>query len=452
MKIKQLPSAVSLLLTVMLLATSAPSHAQQADPEVRARQVLDQMVNGKFSEIEAQYDSAMKSALPPGKLAEVWGQLNDQIGSFKKVTGATTRQISGYEVVTLTCEFQQMAIDTIVSFTSGGQIGGIRIVPHKPDAEWSAPAYAKTDSFREQAVTVESGHWELPGTLTVPAGSGPFPLVVLVHGSGPHDQDETMGPNATFKDLAWGLGSKGVAVLRYVKRTKKYGVKIGDDPSRFTVDDEVINDARAAVDLASREPKIDSKRIYVLGHSLGGYLAPRIASGDAQVGGLIIFAGSARPMEKLVVEQLQYFSTLPGGDSDLVRAKIAAAEQSERQIESPDLKPGDTVELLGTKITATYFLDLRGYEPTAVAAKLSIPILVMQGGRDYQVRDADFEAWKKTLEGKPTVQFKYYPDVNHLFETGKGMATPAEYDNPGHVAEPVISDMAAWILSNGKSK
>ena len=455
MKIAQSLLTVAVLQILAAIALVIPVQAQQNQqlaPEAHARQVLDQIVTGKFDAIEAQYDSAMKSALPAGKLSDFWQQLNSQVGSFKQVTDVSQKAIQNYQVVILVCDFQQATLDTIISFTSDGHVGGIRFVPHKPKAEWAAPAYAKPDSFHEQPITVTLGHWELPGTLTVPVGDGPFPAVVLVHGSGPQDQDETIGPNETFKDLAWGLASKGIAVLRYTKRTKKYGGKASDDPTGLTVNDEVINDARAAVELLSKQPKINSKRIFVLGHSWGGYLAPRIATGDSQIVGIIILAGSARPLEKMIVEQLQYFATLPGGSSEQLQKKLAAAEESEKQIEDPNLKSGDTVDLLGAKAPGGYFLDLRGYDPPAVATKLTIPIFVLQAGRDYQVRDADYDAWKKALSEKPWVEVKRYDDLNHLFETGKGMATPSEYDNPGHVAEPVIADIAAWIVANGKTK
>jgi dienelactone hydrolase len=434
------------------LAFGAPVRAQDSDARAHARRVLDEIVSGKFSAVEAEYDAAMKTALPAGKLSEFWAQLSGQVGSFKNVTDASAKPIAGYQVVTLVCDFQQATLDTVISITADGHIGGIRFAPHRPKVEWSAPAYAKPNLFHERDITITSGHWELPGTLTVPVGEGPFPVVILVHGSGPHDEDETIGPNKTFKDLAWGLASNGVAVLRYTKRTAKYGVNSGDDTNTFTVNDEVVNDARAAADMAAHQPRIDPHHVYVLGHSWGGYLAPRIASGDAKIAGLVLLAASARPLEQVVVEQLQYFASLPGGSSDALQKKIAAAKESERRIESPDLKNGDTIDLLGSKVGASYFLDLRGYDPPAVAAKLTIPILVLQGERDYQVRDADFQAWKKALGAKPSVQFRQYSDLNHLFETGKGMATPEEYDNAGHVAEPVISDIVAWVGANSKSK
>jgi dienelactone hydrolase len=122
-----------------------------------------------------------------------------------------------------------------------------------------------------------------------------------VQGSGPHDQDETIGPNKPFEDLAWGLGSRGIAVLRYTKRTLKYGGESSEDPAKLTVDDEVISDARAAVALLAKQPKINSARVFLLGHSLGAYLAPRIAAGNSQIAGIVLLAGNTRPIEQLIV-------------------------------------------------------------------------------------------------------------------------------------------------------
>jgi fermentation-respiration switch protein FrsA (DUF1100 family) len=95
---------------------------------------------------------------------------------------------------------------------------------------------------------------------------------------------------------------------------------------------------------------------------------------------------------------------------------------------------------------AAYWLDLQGYDPAAVAAKLPQPLLILQGGRDYQVSPQDdFQGWKTGLAQKSNVAFKLYDDLNHLFMTGQGKSTPAEYETPGHVDGAVISDIAAWI-------
>src|SRR5205085_5456531 len=169
-------------------------------------------------------------------------------------------------------------------------------------ADYKAPSYVNPESFTEKQVKVGKGEWELPATLTIPKGDGPFPALVLVHGSGPHDRDETIGPNKPFRDLAEGLASRGVAVLRYDKRSlvSPLGIR--------TVNEEVVEDAKAAIELLSAEPRIDRRRIIVLGHSLGGTLAPRIAAEDPRTAGIVILAGAARPFEDLLVEQLRYLT------------------------------------------------------------------------------------------------------------------------------------------------
>ena len=434
-------------------AQDAPAKppAQDTTPKVppdttaKAREVVNEIVTGQFEKVEARYDAKMKEALPPGKLADTWKQLLGQTGGFKNILSESAQPIQSFQVATLVCAFERTTLDAVVSFDADGALGGIRFRPHRDTTPWAAPAYAKPETFHEEPVTVKFSHWELPGTVTTPLGDGPFPLVVLVQGSGPHDEDETIGPNKPFKDLAWGLASRGVAVLRYTKRTARYGMKSVDEGAFFTVDDEIVNDARAAVDLAAKQPKIDPKRIFVLGHSEGGYIAPRIAEGDTQIAGIILLAGSARPLGKVIDDQIHYLATFPGVPPEQAQKQIAAIEQMIKEIDSPDLKKTDKVSFLGADIPASYFLDLRGYDPVAVAAKLKIRILVLQGARDYQVTSEDFDLWKKGLAGHDNVTFKLYPDLNHLFVTGEGKSKPSEYDKAGHVSADTVTDIADWI-------
>jgi uncharacterized protein len=434
-------------------AQDAPAKppAQDTTPKVapdttaKAREVVNEIVTGQFEKVEARYDAKMKEALPPGKLADNWKQLLGQTGGFKNILSESAQPIQSFQVATLVCAFERTTLDAVISFDADGGLGGIRFRPHRDTTPWVAPAYAKPETFHEDPVTVKFSHWELPGTVTTPLGDGPFPLVVLVQGSGPHDEDETIGPNKPFKDLAWGLASRGVAVLRYTKRTARYGMKSVDEGASFTVDDEIVNDARAAVELAAKQPKIDPKRIFLLGHSEGGYIAPRIAEGDTQIAGIILLAGSARPLGKVIDDQIHYLATFPGVPPDQAKKQIDAIELMIKEIDSPDLKKTDKVSFLGADIHASYFLDLRGYDPVAVAAKLKIRILVLQGARDYQVTSEDFDLWKKGLAGHDNVTFKLYPDLNHLFVTGEGKSKPAEYDKAGHVSADTVTDIADWI-------
>jgi len=428
-------------------AEPAPQSPLQATPLIdTAKEIVNDMVAGQFAKVEARYNAQMAAALPPGKVAAAWNNLIEHVGAFLSIDQTRVDQAGAQQIVTVVCKFERADLDARVAFDPDGKLAGLFFRPHEqPFAPWIAPAYAHPSSFTEYPLPLVNGKYGLPGTLTIPHGDGPFPVIVLVHGSGPHDQDETIGPNKPFKDLAWGIASHGIAVYRYTKRTAKYGTQISDDPASLTVDDEVIRDAQAAVALVAKQPKIDSSRVFLLGHSLGGYLAPRIASHDAQIRGLILLAAPTEPIEKLAVDQLKYIASLSGIPSAQAEKEIQMAEDSAKQIESPLLRQGDTVNFLGTNSPASYWLDLRGYHPETIAATLAIPILVLQGDRDYQVPAADFNAWKSALANKKDATIQSFPGLNHMLVSGTAPSSPEEYHKPGHVDEAVITAIVRWI-------
>jgi dienelactone hydrolase len=449
-------SLLALILFVLAMPGAAvhgmaQEAAQDSPSAVAAKQIIQELVAGQFERVEALYDARMAAALPPGKLADGWRDLNKQAGAFQAITSTETSQVQGLQVVKLQCKFENSLLDATMVFSPDGKLGGLSFQPHQaPPPPWNAPAYAKQNLFSEQPLTLANGKFELPGTLTVPAGDGPFPAVVLVHGSGPEDQDETIGANKPFKDLAWGLASRGIVVFRYTKRTQKYGAQSSDDPVRLTVDDETISDARAAVALVAAQPKVNPKQVFLLGHSLGAYLAPRIATGDAQVAGIVMLAANARPLEKIVLEQIHNLAAMSGTATEAEQKKIDAAEDGAKQIESPALKPDDKIDFLGAKMYGAYWLDLRAYDPLKTAAKLKIPIFIVQGGRDYQVTPSNFQAWSDALANDKNVTLRTYPDLDHLFIHGTGASKASDYARPDHVSQEVVESIATWILPSEK--
>ncbi len=435
-RILALAAALLALLSTLTLELSAQ------DFESLAKNVAQELAARQYDKVEARFDSTMASALPLEKLQSFWDATLGQTGPFKAVTSTASAEQQGYHVVTLTCAFEKSPLNLRLVFDKDGKIAGFFLVPVA--APWTAPDYANPSGFHEQSVNITTGPWQLPGTLTEPNGAGPFPAIVLVQGSGPNDEDETIGSNKPFKDLAWGLASHGVAVLRYEKRTHKYAAQLAKD-SNLTVKEEVTDDARSAVALLATHPEVDKKRIYVLGHSLGGMLAPRIAEGDGQIAGIVIMAGSTRQLGQIVVDQIKYLSTLSGPVGEGAKKQIEAAEKFAKDYDSPTLKPGEMVSMMGIPLPGSYVLDLRSYDPAATAARLKIPILVLQAESDYQVTKKDFEGWEKALAGHNNVTVKSYPGLCHLFTPAGNPPSPADYDKPAHVFGGTINEIASWV-------
>ncbi len=413
-----------------------------------AERMVDSMAKGDFASATKDFNSAMNAAMSTQRLGETWSKLIAQTGAFKSRTGSRETQEAGYQTVCVSCQFQKAALDIKVVIDKSGKIGGLWFVA--PDAAagappYSAPAYAQKDRFTEREIIVGKGQWQLPGTLSLPKGEGPFPAVVLVHGSGPEDRDETIGPNKPFKDIAWGLASQGIAVVRYDKRTfdPAAKAKLAKIAGTLTPKEEVIDDALAAVALALRRPEIDSKQIYVLGHSLGGTLAPRIVRAGPGIAGLIVMAGCTRPLEDAISEELDYLASLPAAANASEREQLAKLKEEIRKVKLIEPSSKDPSNLLG--VPATYWLDIRGYVPAETAKSLKQRMLILQGSRDYQVTEKDFGIWKDVLSSRSGVTFKLYPDLNHLFMTGTGKSTPSEYEKSAHVAPEVISDISSWI-------
>jgi pimeloyl-ACP methyl ester carboxylesterase len=183
----------------------------------------------------------------------------------------------------------------------------------------------------------------------------------------------------------------------------------------------------------------------MLGHSLGAIAAPRIGEQDPSIAGLIIMAAPTRPLEDIYIEQLKYVFGLQASMTDTEKTYLAHEEKKAALVKSPDLTTDTPGSELPMGISGTYCLDIRNYNPATTAATLTIRMLVLQGGRDYQVTPDNLDGWNAALSGKTNATIKLYPDLNHLFISGTGKSTPEEYSLPGHVAEEVIQDIAAWI-------
>jgi uncharacterized protein len=395
------------------------------------------LMEKNYTGVYGFFNSSITTQVTAEQFQTIWEQqVVVMYGNITRIVRTRLANESGYRVVYVTCNFTRKGVlDVKILFNSQSLVVGLTVVPIT--VLYTPPAYVNQSMFTEMNVTVGSGQWALPGVLTVPTRNALSPAVVLVQGSGPNDQDETIGPNKPFKDIAWGLASEGVIVLRYVKRTKQYPSQVMATQN-FTVEDEVIDDVIAAVSLLNASPMVDHSRIYVLGHSLGGMLAPRIAAQDPRIAGIIILAGPTRHLEDLILEQTWYLANQSRSNQS---AQIAALEANITKIKSLNFTGNEYI--LGAP--KSYWADLSTYDPVATAIALHISMLILQGLRDYQVTMEDFARWNSTFSGNPNVTFKTYPSLNHLFISGTGEPTNMEYFVEGHVDEQVIRDISSWI-------
>ena len=421
------------------LALASGAHAQTADPAAIARQALDRLDAGDYARVEESFAAQMAAAVPADKLKAVWESLPAQLG---KATGRGDASVSAQgdaTVVKVPLHYEKAELVATFAIDGEGRISGFVVQPAQAAAP--AAAVAADAPYLERELLVGTGERALPGTLAVPKGAGPFPVVVLVHGSGPHDRDETIGPNKPFLDIARGLAAQGIAMLRYDKRTKAR-------PQDFTgggfgVDEETTFDAVHAVDALRKVDGIDPRRVFVLGHSQGGLMAPRIAAMSGHVAGLVLLAAPARPLLDILVEQNRRLAVLDDGKtSDAERDAIDALVQQVRSVR-------DSATAAATKgpmgLPAGYWRSIDGVDPVAEATQVKLPMLVLQGGRDIQVVDADWQQWRNAFHANPKVAFKLYPKLNHLGIAGEGEGNLAEYNVPGHVDATLVDDVAAWI-------
>ena len=422
----------------MTTATATAAPPEPGAIESRTAHLVGALAQGDFQAASRDFGDRMKSALPPDKLAATWQSLTEQVGALQGVESIELQSKDGNLLAVATAKFEKADLLIRVGFDPEGQVIGLFFAPKPAAVDWTPPEYADLAAFEDRPVQVGSQP-ALPGVLSMPKGAGPFPAVVLVHGSGPNDEDETVGGVKVFKDLAAGLASRGVAVLRYVKRSRHSPAGV------VTQKEEVEDAARDAIALLRATPGVDPARVFLLGHSQGGYLAPRIARDNPDLAGLVLLAGSTRPLQDSMLEQLTYFASLDPANA-AVLTMLEATGRFKTAVEDPSLSPDQTVELpTGGSVTGAYFLDVRGYDPAALAASLPVPMLILQGERDYQVTLTDYQGWRSALASRSDVVFKQYPSLNHLFVAGEGTPSPAEYQLPGHVHPAVVADIAAFL-------
>ncbi|WP_019930901.1 hypothetical protein [Nocardia sp. BMG111209] len=409
------------------------------DPVAAAESAMALLRAQRFDELEAMFAPRLRAAVSAQTVAVAWTTELARVGAVGE-TGAGLGEPGpeGLVRVRIPVICARGGLTVVFAVDAAGALHGFRLAAAGGD--WTPPPYAR-GRHTEHEVTVGEAPRAVPGTLTLPGGRGPHPAVVLL-ASGPTDRDATTGPNKPFKDLAHGLATRGIAVLRFDKLTLVHGEAAAD--SGFTMAEEYLPHAISAVRQLQRHPRVDPARVFVAGHSGGGKAAPRVAAAEPSIAGVAILSGDTIPLPRAVIRVARYLADLDPGENATATVESLSAQAA--ATESPDLAPDTPATGLLFGWPASYWLDLRGYDQVATAAALDRPILIVQGGRDYQVTAAeDLPRWQAGLEHHPHTTFRLHASIDHMLFPGTGPSTPADYQRPQHVDESVITDIADWI-------
>ncbi len=299
----------------------------------------------------------------------------------------------------------------------------------------------------------------LAGTLTTPQGVGPFPAVVLVQGSGPHDRDETVLTHKPFLVLADALTRRGIAVMRADKR----GVGKSTGEYATATSEDFAHDTQATVAYLRTLKTIDLKRIGLVGHSEGGLIVPMVAVKDPGIAFIVLMAGLGLKGEDILLMQQRLIGQAMGVSPEALDQKAETArkiyEAARAGKDTEDAKARVTAVLLASGMPADqaavraempatpwfrFFLD---FDPVPVLRQVKCPVLAIDGSLDLQVPPKeDLAAIKMALTGTRDVTVTELPGLNHLFQTAKTGA-PSEYAEIEETMAPAaLALIGDWVV------
>jgi pimeloyl-ACP methyl ester carboxylesterase len=310
-------------------------------------------------------------------------------------------------------------------------------------------------------------HVHLAGTLTLPEGKGPYPVVLLITGSGQQDRDEALLGHKPFLVLADYLSRRGIAVLRVDDRG--IGGSTGDFAASTTAD--FATDVEAGVAYLKSRPDIDHRHIGLVGHSEGGVIAPMVAANDPSVAFIVMMAGSGVPGDQILLYQERDGMEAAGMAPDKIAENLAVNRKIFDLIESdvdaatarreivallaPQLKaagqPPQAADQAAAAFTSPWIRWFAKYDPAPALRRVRCPVLAIGGSKDVQVPvKINLPAIREALKHNPDATVEELPGLNHLFQTA-GTGQPNEYAKIEETISPTaLKVIGDWIAGHDR--
>ena len=382
-----------------------PPGARQAETDARA--LLAMIVKGQYEKAAETFGPEVKAAFPAEKMKTTWETVQTQVGRYQSVgKNAKVQQIKTNNVVDLLCTFELTKLVFRVSYNDKQRVVGIFFKPAPPEP-------TSPDKDAPPDVQLKTDDTTLFGTIDLPKGAGPFPVVLIISGSGPNDRDgnQVALKSDYMKKLAASLTGQGIAVLRYDKRGSGKS-KVGNAPMSSFRFDAYIDDAVGWVSMLRKDKRFS--RVGIIGHSQGSLVA-MLAAKRVPVDAIVSIAGAGRSIDKVLRTQL----------GEGLKAMPELRDQAFAIIEK--LAAGKTVEKYPEELAALFKPSIQGFliswmnhDPVKVIEALKVPILIVQGTRDIQVMVEDAQALKKA---QPAAELVLVEKMNHVL---RHIATEAE--------------------------
>ncbi len=427
--------------------TIAPVFAQNNAADI-TQSVLTYFKTQQFDKIYTIQDATMRRYMDANQLEVTWNSLIENYDSLQYINETIITQKDSFKITETKIDFVKKSFLFKLTINSKGEISGMYFLNTK--LKYTPPDYINTLNFIETKFAVPAENIISEGVLSLPKAQQNLPLVIIVGGSGGTDKDGTLGPNKPYKDIAWALAAKGIAVYRYDKRTANpanlKGIKNLND---FLLYEEYVEDIKNIVACFSEDKRINPKQIFIAGHSQGGFMLPYFAKACPKIKGVISLAGNYSNVVDLMAYQFEYLKQfLPDSAStQAYDVMIKKAEYMKRNISSNQINKDSMI--LG--LTMPYVRDMMANGPGKLHTVLDKkPALFIQGERDYQVPMSEFEFWKKAMQKSCCSIFISYPKLNHLLMEGEGISQPTEYNKPNNVPEYVVDEIATWVKKQYK--